>query len=201
MGYTAPMERKAPGGTAGGTIRARDVEHVGLTRGRLRGMLRRGEIHRAGRGIYRPLAEATERDTVAAICARVPGAIICLLTALAIHRIGTQLPADVWIALDRKARKPRITDLPVRLVRYSGAMLTYGVDGVVIQGVPARITSPARTVVDCFRYRNKIGIDVALEALKESLRTRRATVDAIIRASQVCRVSSVMAPYLQAVVA
>jgi predicted transcriptional regulator of viral defense system len=164
-------------------------------------MVRRGELQRAGRGIYRPLAEATELDTVAAVCARVPDAIICLLTALAIHRIGTQLPADVWIALDRKARKPRITELPVRLVRYSGAMLTYGIDQLAIQGVPARITSPARTVVDCFRYRNKIGIDVALEALKESLRTRRTTVDAIIRAAQACRVYSVMSPYLQAVMA
>ncbi len=194
------MERR-PLGAASGTIRARDVQRVGLTRGRLRGMLRRGEIHRAGRGIYRPLTEATELDTVAAVCARVPSAIICLLTALAIHRIGTQLPSDVWIALDRKARKPRITDLPVHLVRYSGAMLTYGVEHRLIQGVPARITSPARTVVDCFRYRNKIGIDVALEALKESLRMRRATVDAIIRAAEVCRAYSVISPYLQAVVA
>src|ERR1700674_4854748 len=125
MGYTALMERRVPAGAARGTIRARDVERAGLTRGRLRGMLRRGEIQRAGRGIYRPLAEATELDTVAAVCARAPDAIICLLTALAIHRIGTQLPTDVWIALDRKARKPRITDLPVRVVRYSGAMLTY----------------------------------------------------------------------------
>jgi predicted transcriptional regulator of viral defense system len=195
------MESKSPAEPGSGTIRARDVGRAGLTRGRLRGMLRRGEIQRAGRGIYRPLAEATELDTVAAVCARVPDAIICLLTALAIHRIGTQLPTDVWIALDRKARKPKIPDLPVRLVRYSGAMLTYGVDHRVIQGVSARITSPARTVVDCFRYRNKIGIDVALEALKESLRTRRTTVDAIIRAAQVCRVYSVMSAYLQAVVA
>jgi Predicted transcriptional regulator len=164
-------------------------------------MVRRGEIQRVGRGVYRPLDEATEMDSVAAVCARVPNGIVCLLTALAIHRIGTQLPPDVWIALDRKSRKPKIHDLPVRLVRFSGAMLTYGVEGHAIQGVNARITSPARTVVDCFRYRNKIGIDVALEALKESLRTRRATVDAIIRAAQVCRVYSVMSPYLQAVVA
>jgi predicted transcriptional regulator of viral defense system len=136
------MERKAPPGTTSGTIRARDAERVGLTRGRLRGMVRRGEIQRAGRGIYRALAEATELDTVAAVCARVPDAIICLLTALAIHRIGTQLPADVWIALDRKARKPRITELPVRLVRYSGAMLTYGIDQLAIQGVHARTHLP-----------------------------------------------------------
>jgi len=202
MGY--PIAVQAPEirpGSARGVIRARDVERFGLTRGRLRGMVQRGEIERVGRGIYRHLAEATELDTVAAVCARVPDGIVCLLTALAIHRIGTQLPSEVWIALDRKSRKPKIDDLPVRLVRYSGAMLTYGVNDLTIQGVRARITSPARTVVDCFRYRNKIGIDVALEALKESLRTRRASVDAIIRAAQACRVYSVMGPYLQAVLA
>lgn len=164
-------------------------------------MVRRGEIQRVGRGIYRSIAEATELDTVAAVCARVPDGIVCLLTALAIHRIGTQLPSEVWIGLDRKSRKPKIEDLPVRIVRFSGPMLTYGVEPRVIQGVAGRITTPARTVVDCFRYRNKIGIDVALEALKESLRTRRTTVDAIMRAAEVCRVSSVMSPYLEAVLA
>ena|SRR5256885_714205 len=193
--------KTAPLPWSSGVIRARDVEDAGLTRGRLRGMIRRGEIQRVGRGVYRSLAAATELDTVAAVCARVPGAIVCLLTALAIHRIGTQLPTDVWLAVNRKSRKPKIEDLPVRVVRFSGAMLNYGVDHRDIQGIPVQITSPARTVVDCFRYRNKIGIDVALEALKESLRTRRTTVDAIIRAAQVCHVYSVMAPYLQAVVA
>src|SRR6266508_4853416 len=90
-----------------GVIRARDVEQAGLTRGRLRGMIRRGEIQRVGRGVYRPLAAATELDTVAAVCARAPDAIVCLLTALAIHRIGTQLPSNVWIAVNRKSRKPK----------------------------------------------------------------------------------------------
>ena len=164
-------------------------------------MVQRGEIQRVGRGLYRAVSEATELDTVAAVCARVPDGIVCLLTALAIHRIGTQLPGDVWIAVDRKARKPRIEDLPVRFVRFSGPMLAYGIEKRKIQGVEVRITSPARTVVDCFRYRNKIGIDVALEALKDSLRMRRSSVDAIMRAAQVCRVSTVIKPYLEAVLA
>jgi len=181
-------------------FRLREVDQAGLTRGRLRGMVERGEAKRVGRGLYSRVFEATELDTVATVCARIPSAVVCLLTALAIHRIGTQLPAEVWIALDRKARKPRVEDLPVRIVRFSPAMLRHGVEERRAHGVRVRITSPARTVVDCFRYRNKIGLDVALEALKESIRERRAPVDAIVRAAKVGRVYVVMKPYLEALV-
>ena len=176
-----------------GIFRLQDAGGIGLTRGRLRGMIRRGEAEKVGRGLYR-------RVSVATVCARVPGAIVCLLTALLIHRIGTQLPPDVWIALDRRARTPRLEALPVHIVRFSGPMLRYGIEERRVQGVAVRITSPARTVVDCFRYRNKIGIDVALEALKDSLRTRRTSVDAIVRAAQMCRMDNVLRPYLEAIV-
>lgn len=193
-----PDTPPSPGAPA--IFRLQDAERAGLTRGRLRGMVRRGEAAKVGRGLYRRGTEATELDTVATVCARVPGGIVCLLTALVIHRIGTQLPPDVWIALDRRARTPRLEALPVHIVRFSGPMLRYGIEERRVQGVAVRITSPARTVVDCFRYRNKIGIDVALEALKDSLRTRRTSVDAIVRAAQVCRVDNVIRPYLEAVV-
>ncbi len=182
-------------------FRHRDIDRLGLTRARLRGMVSRGEAAKVGRGLYRRVSDITELDTVAMVCARIPAAVVCLLTALVIHRIGTQLPQDVWIAIDRKARKPRVEDLPVHLVRCSGAMLRYGSEERRVQGVVVRITSPARTVIDCFRYRNKIGIDVALEALKDSLRTRRVSVDALVRAAQVGRVYRVIKPYLEAVVA
>lgn len=179
-------------------FRLREVDQVGLTRGRLRGMVGRGEAEKVGRGLYRRVSDATELDTVATVCALVPSAVVCLLTALAIHRIGTQLPAEVWIALDRKARKPRVEDLPVRIVRFSPAMLRYGIEERYAHGVLVRITSPARTVVDCFRYRNKTGLDIALEALRESLRERRVSVDSIVRAAKVGRVYAVMKPYLEA---
>ena len=164
-------------------------------------MIRRGEAEKVGHGLYRRGSEITELDTIATVCARVPGAVVCLLTALAIHDIGSQLPADVWIALDRKARKPRIDDVRLRIVRFSGPLLRYGIEERRAQGVPFRITSPARTVIDCFRYRNKIGIDVALEALKDSLQTRQVSVDALVRAANVCRVRGVLKPYLQALLA
>jgi predicted transcriptional regulator of viral defense system len=179
-------------------FRARDVERLGLTRGRLRGMLARGEAERVARGLYRRELEPTELDTVALVSARVPGAVVCLMSALAIHGIGTQLPDEVWIAIDRKARKPRIPDLPIRVVRFARPLLRDGVEERNVEGVTVRITSVARTIVDCFRYRNKIGLAVALEALRDSLRRRRVSVDAILRAAEVCRMSRIVRTYLEA---
>ena len=152
------------------------------------------------RGLYRRRdAPVTELETIAQVSKRVPRAIVCLLTALHVHGIGTQAPRDVWIAIDRKAWRPRVSGLPVRIVRFSGQMLTFAIQTRDVQGVKVRITSPARTVVDCFRYRNKIGLDVALEALRDAVGSRKATIAEIDRASQVCRVRTVIAPYLAAV--
>jgi predicted transcriptional regulator of viral defense system len=132
------------------------------------------------------------------VSARVPQAVVCLLTALRVHGIGTQSPRDVWIAIDRKARKPRLEGLPVHVVRCSPLMLTYAVQPFEVQGMPVQITSPARTVVDCFRYRNKVGLDVALEALRAALGSRLATVQEILRIAEVGRVRQVIQPYVEA---
>ena len=132
------------------------------------------------------------------VAAAVPNSIICLLTALHFHNIGTQAPHEVWIAIDRKARKPARAPARVRIVRFSGAMLTCGVVVHSLLGVPVRVTSPARTVVDCFRYRNKIGLDLALEALHDALRLRLATADQIMSTADACRARSVVSAYLQA---
>jgi len=131
----------------------------------------------------------------------VPQAIICLLSALRFHGIGTQSPHEVWIALDRKARKPRLAGLPVRVVRFSGAALGAGVESRLISERKVRITSPARTVADCFKYRNKIGLDVALEALREAWRSKRVTADELWRYAKICRVANVMRPYLETLMA
>lgn len=194
-----PLEAPPPGDEGlPGILRAADLEARGIPRGHLRGMLQRGEVERAGRGLYR-LSEAplSELETVAAVCKRIPGAIVCLLTALHIHDIGTQAPRAVWIALDRKARKPQAADLPLEIVRFSGAMLTYAIETREVLGVSVRLTSPARTVVDCFRYRKKVGLDVALEALRDALGSRKATVDEILRVAEVGRITTVISPYLE----
>ena len=158
-----------------------------------------GSVERVARGLYHVAdAEPTEHYTLAAVCARVPGAIVCLLSALNVHGLGTQLPWQEWIAIPHKARTPRLPELPVRVVRFSGASLRYGVDNAVFEGVPARITSPARTVVDCFRFRRLVGKDVALEALRDALHDRRASVGEILRAAEVCRARSLVVPVLEA---
>ena len=183
----------------GAFFRPRDLAPLGISHRKLQGLVSRGIAENFGNGLYR-LTEvpATELETIAMVAAAIPNAVVCLLTALHVHDIGTQLPHEIWIALDRKARKPAHPPSRVRVVRFSGQMLTYGVLRRSALGVPFRITSPARTVVDCFRYRKKFGLDVALEALDDTLRSRSATVDEIVRAAEVCRARTVLRTYLEA---
>jgi predicted transcriptional regulator of viral defense system len=184
-----------------GLLRPRDLEQHGIPREKLQGMIRRGEATRVARGLYRLTdAPLTELETVAAVSKWIPGAVICLLTALHIHGIGTQAPREVWIGLDRKAWKPRPMGLPVRVVRFSPLMLTCAVQTRVVLGVPVQITSVARTVVDCFRYRRKIGLDVALEALRDAVGSRKATVDELLTVAEKGRARTVIAPYLESLV-
>ncbi len=124
--------------------------------------------------------------------------MICLLSALGFHGIGSQLPHEVWIAVGAKARAPVVPQVALRVVRFSAASLRYGVETHRIQGVEVRVTSPAKTIADCFKYRSKVGLDVALEALKEGQRDRRFATDELWRAAEVCRVQTVIRPYLEA---
>jgi predicted transcriptional regulator of viral defense system len=183
----------------GAFFRPRDLVPLGISHRRLQRLVNGGVVENFGHGLYR-LTEvpATELETVAMVAAAVPNSVVCLLTALQFHDIGTQMPHEIWIALDRKARKPTHPPARLRIVRFSGPMLTYGVVRRRALGVPFRITSPARTVVDCFRYRNKFGIDFALEALHNVLRSRTASVDEIMRAAEACRARTVMRAYLEA---
>jgi predicted transcriptional regulator of viral defense system len=183
----------------GAYFRPRDILPLGVSFRQLQRLAAEGTVEKVGTGLYRlSEVELNEYETVAMVASAVPNAIVCLLTALRVHEIGTQNPHEVWIALDRKARKPRRVPTGLRIVRFSGAMLTYGVVQRSMLGVPVSITSPARTVVDCFRYRNKFGIDVAMEALRDAVRSRITTVDKIVRAAEVCHARTVMWPYLEA---
>ena len=138
-----------------------------------------------------------------ALGAQAPGRIriqgrVGLLSALQYHGIGTQLPSQVWMAIDRRARRPALRYPPLRIVRYTGAALTEGVESRPIEGREVRVYNVAKTIADCFKYRNKIGLDVALEALREAWRERRFTMDALDRYAAICRVQRVMQPYLEA---
>ncbi len=186
--------------TQRGMLRSRDLAGKGLSREVLRRLHASGELERRGRGIYvvagTPLSE---HETIAAVTARVPHSVICLLSALRLHDLTTQNPADVWIAIDRKARAPVEHELPLRIVRFSGKALTTGIEERVIDGVIVRVYNAAKTVVDCFKYRRKIGSDVAIEALRDCWRSRRCTMDELWKYAAVCRMTNVMRPYLEAV--
>jgi predicted transcriptional regulator of viral defense system len=183
----------------GSFFRVQDVTPLGITHYQIRRMLADGQLERVGPGLYRLAdAEATEMETIAMVASAVPQGIVCLLSALRAHDIGTQSPREVWLAIDRKARKPLRLPAPSRIVRFSGQMLRYGVLNQTVQGVPVRLTTPARTVVDCFRYRNKVGLDVAVEALHDAVRSHKALIAEIDRAAEVCRIRTVIGPYLEA---
>ena len=182
-----------------GMVRPRDIEAIGLPREYLVRLHRQGKLNRHGRGIYTlPDANVTERHSYAEVAKRVPEAAICLLSALAFHEITTQNPASVWIALRKGARTPALSSPSLRVVRLSGLSLTEGIENHNVEGVPVRVYSAAKTVADCFKFRNKIGLDVAIEALKDCLRQKKATVNEIHRYARVCRVGKVIRPYMEA---
>jgi predicted transcriptional regulator of viral defense system len=180
-----PLHRLRVAGITG-FFRPVQLEAIGLTRDHLPALVRSGKVERVGRGLYR-LAEAepTENYSLAMACARVPNSIICLLSALRFHSIGTQVPADVWLAIPHKARAPRLRELRLRIVRFSGPAWTFGVREAEFEGVRARITSPARTVADCFRFERLVGPEVAMEALQDGLRQRKLTVAELARVAEV----------------
>ena len=181
-----------------GVARPRDLEAAGISRMWLTRLSRQGLVTRAGRGLNEIAdAEWSAHHSFAEVAKRVPGGVVCLLSALAFHELTTQLPFEVWLAIDGKARAPRDLTVKVRLMRFSGQALTVGVDEHLIDGVPVRITSPARTVVDCFRYRNKYGGDIAIEALRDCYRLRLATIDELWNCAVRLRVANVMRPYLE----
>ena len=162
----------------------------------------RGEIERLARGLYAlPGASGALHQSLAEIAKRAPKAVACLMTALSFHEIGTQSPFEVWVALPRGAWRPQLGNHKLRVQRFSGPAYTSGVETHLIQGVKVRVYNPAKTVADCFKYRNKVGLDVALEALRESWRAKKVTIDQLNHYAEICRVRNVMRPYLEALVA
>jgi predicted transcriptional regulator of viral defense system len=179
-------------------FRSRDLEPLGFGFHDLRELVSSGAVERVTRGLYRIAgAEGAQHYSLAAVCARAPNAIVCLLSALSVHEIGTQLPRDVWIGIAHKARPPRIAEIPTRIIRFSGPSLSYGLERIDLDGISARITGVARTVVDCFRFRRLVGRDVAQEALREALREGKTSIDEIWRTADVCRAKSLVRPYLE----
>ena len=182
-----------------GFLRVKDLLAHGIHPEHLRRLCSKGLLLRTGRGIYRLAgADTSENITLATVAKRIPNGIICLLSALRFHNIGTQNPPDVWIALKRGMAPPREKDLPFKIVGFSNASYANGIETHVIEGVSVKITNPGKTVADCFKYRNKVGLDVAIEALKECLRKRKYSPSELWKYAKVCRVANVMRPYIEA---
>ncbi len=178
--------------------RACDLVNAGISRSRLRRAVIAGRIQCLSRGLYAPMHQPSgDHWSLREVAVRAPNTVVCLLSALAFHGVTTQQPHEVWIALEGTAWAPRIGTLRLRILRFSGQSFQLGIETHVVEGVPVRVYSLARTVADCFRMRHKIGIDVAMEALREALRSRKTTRDQILHMARLLRVARVILPYME----
>jgi predicted transcriptional regulator of viral defense system len=181
-------------------LRAADVREQGWSPQLLLSLHQAGKLQRVARGLYSlPDTEITEHQTLMEVCQRVPKAVLCLLSALQFHGIGTQMPHEVWVALPEATQPPALDYPTLRIARLRGDAYTEGIQAVTEHGAPIRIYSVAKTVTDCFKFRNKIGLDVALEALKDAWRSRRITMAELDHFAKINRVERVMLPYLEAI--
>nr|WP_315230508.1 AbiEi antitoxin N-terminal domain-containing protein [uncultured Albidiferax sp.] len=182
-----------------GLLRASQLQALGIGRVVLTRLTASGRLERVGRGVYRvPGMQASEHESLATLAVKVPQAVFCLLTALQLHGLTTQLPRQVWIAMPQGSHTPRLDYPPVKMVQFSGEAFAAGVETLQVEQVTLRVYSAAKTVADCFKHRNKIGLDVAIEALKDALAQNKATADELWRFAKICRVGNVMRPYLEA---
>jgi len=179
-------------------LRSKDIFALGIPRNYLPRLVRKGVLRKLGRGLYAATSyRVTEHASLVEAAHKVPKGVVCLLSALQLHKFTTQAPNQVWMAIDVKAWCPRVTSPPLRFVRMSGPALRFGAKEYSVRGATLRVYNPAKTVADCFKFRNKIGIDVALEALRESRRVKKVSMDDLWAAAKVCRVANVMRPYLE----
>lgn len=183
-----------------GMLRPGDLRDVGVARVVLTRLMASGQLEKVGRGLYQlPGSNKSEHETLATIAAKVPQAVFCLLSALQFHGLTTQLPRQVWIAMPRGSHAPRIDYPPVKMVQFTGEAYSEGIEVFERDRVPLRVYSVAKTVADCFKHRNKIGLDVALEALRDARSQKKVTADELWHFAKICRVANVMRPYLEAI--
>ena len=182
-----------------GMVRPRDLTALAIPRAVLTRLVERGQLIRRSRGVYTvPDHEPTRHTDLAEVCARAPRATVCLISALDFHELTTQIPHAVWIMIDRSGRRPKIERPPIHIVYASGEMRNAGVERHEVEGITVAMTNPAKTVADCFKYRDHVGQDLAIEALRDCLRQRKATPSEIYEMATIDRVSTRVRPYLEA---
>lgn len=185
-----------------GFVTAKKVSEAGIHSSQLTRLVADDTLEHVARGHYRlAAADVTEHHALVLASVVAPAGVICLLSALKFHAIGTQLPAEVWLAIERGSRTPRLSNLQLRVVRYSGAALHEGIEVHTIEGQRVRAYSVAKTLADLFKARHRVGVEVVVEALREAWRDRRFTIAQLDRAASACRVERVMRPYVEAIVA
>ncbi len=184
---------------AHGMLRTRDLKERGIARMTLKRLVNQGKLLRVARGVYmHPEAEITEHHSLAEASTRFPAGVVCLLSALAFHDLSDEAPFEVWMACERGKTRPQITQLPIRLVTFAPKHFHFGVQTHVIEGVNVPITTPAKTVVDCFKFRGQVGLEPCLAALKDYRRQKAGSLEALIQAARVCRMTNVIKPYMEA---
>ncbi len=183
-----------------GILRVRDLREKGINPEYLRRLCEKGRVKRISRGLYiHPDIEISSNIGLAQVAKRASHGVICLLSALQFHDIGTQSPHEVWISLGRDVRRPLIDYPPLRIMRFSGKAFNEGVEKHLVGGVTVRIYNPAKTVADCFKYRNKIGLDVAVEALRDCIKSKKCNYAELWKYAKICRVTNIMKPYLESI--
>ena len=186
---------------ARGLLHTRDIVALGVPSVVLTRLVRTGQLERTGRGVYSlPDTSISAQRSLAEVALRVPRGVVCLLSALRVHEIGTQAPFEVWLALPPGVA-PRITSPALRVMRMSGGAMTQGVERIKVDGIQVPVFNAAKTVADCFKFRNKIGLDVAMEALREAWHGKKVTMDDLWRYATIDRVGRIMRPYMEALVA
>ena len=199
MGPDSPKTRELLRLAEKGPVRARDLDEHGIPRAYLKRLVARGDLEQIDRGLYRLVdAPATELSALADVSKRVPHAVVGLLSALQAHGMTSEVPHAVWVFVDRRARVPKVASPKLEVVRASGLARTHGVETRVIDGVKVQLTSPAKTVADCFRFRRHVGLEVAIAALRDYLAKRKGSVDALLQAARADRVEALMRPYVEA---
>lgn len=182
-----------------GILRASDLNGIGIPRVYLTRLTASGQLEKAGRGLYQfPGKHLSEHEGLVAVATRVPQAVFCLLTALQFHELTTQLPRQIWIAMPRGSHTPKLDYPPVKMIQFSNEAYSQGIEVHECDQVKLRVYSIAKTIADCFKHRNKIGLDVALEAMKEARSRKSVSADELWRYAKICRVANVMRPYLEA---
>jgi predicted transcriptional regulator of viral defense system len=185
--------------SSGGVLRMNEALQAGIHRRMLYSMLEAGVIEKLNRGLYRltDMPPLGNPDFVS-VSLRIPNGVICLISALAYHEITTQVPHEVYVALERGTEAPRLSHPPIRVFWFSGQAFTAGIETHKIDGASVRIYSPEKTIADCFKYRNKIGLETAIEALKLYRKKKRFKADDLMKFARACRIEKIIRPYLEA---